>query len=497
MNLNNSPLNKGISNFTIIKILKKFTLKEISEFDKFINSPFYNNHSTVIKLFRELKNYYPEFTDNILTKEFLFEVINPGKKYDDSLFQKYLSRINKLAEEYLGIIESRNDHYKKEIKILYQLSKRDLREIYSRKLKEFEKEMELNFKLDEFYYLIKHNLSEVKYYHKSRGNNVTTSNVDILDSYNNLINYFFAFSSSCLGQILSDKYSYNYANLLNSSGIFFDRKEMGGIVSEFLENTPLSDKKRILFLKLIENDLKMNSVENGFEAYKELRKIVIENTDVLSNIFLLYFLKRLNVFCIIENANGINNMNKDLFENYKLILKKKLFILEDVPDLRLNDYRMILSSAFKTNEIEWAENFINESVNLIKEESRENVVNYGYAVLMFHKKNYSGSLDHIAMIKNEMLTITIDIYVLKIKLFYELGFFDTVMSVADTFRHYLTNNKIISRYLKESLSSFLKFLRILISLKKKPSKQKQENLMHELESSSRTWNRSWLIEKLK
>ena len=59
----------------------------------------------------------------MLTKEYLFEIVNPGKKYDDSLFQKYLSRMNKLAEEYLSILELRNDKNDKELKILCQLSK--------------------------------------------------------------------------------------------------------------------------------------------------------------------------------------------------------------------------------------------------------------------------------------------------------------------------------------------------------------------------------------
>ena len=96
MTLNNSSHLKGISNFTIIKILKKFSVKELTEFDKLLRSPFFNNHSTLTKLFSELKKYYPQFSDNILTKEYLFEIVNPGKKYDDMLFRKYLSRMNKL-----------------------------------------------------------------------------------------------------------------------------------------------------------------------------------------------------------------------------------------------------------------------------------------------------------------------------------------------------------------------------------------------------------------
>jgi hypothetical protein len=87
--------------------------------------------------------------------------VNPGKKYDDMLFQKYLSRMNKLAEEYLSILELRNDQNDKDLKILYQLSKRDLKEVYSRKLNEVEKNFDENSKIDENFYLFKHKLSEI------------------------------------------------------------------------------------------------------------------------------------------------------------------------------------------------------------------------------------------------------------------------------------------------------------------------------------------------
>lgn len=495
MTLNNSANVKGISNFTIVKILKKFTPKEMSEFEKFLNSPFYNNHSTVVKLFLELKKFYPQFSDNILTKEYLFEIINPEKKYDDSLFQKYLSRINKLAEEYLSILELNIDHFEKGLKILYQLTKRDLKDVYSRKLNEFEWEMENNYKLDENYYLIKHKLTFIKHYHFARGNNEYSSFKELISSYNYLINYFLIISSSSINQLFSDKISYKDSELENTSGIFYNRSEIEKNVFDIIKHTPLNDKKRLLFLELIQNDLKMNSGKNELSAFKNLRKIVFENYESLSNTLLLYYLKRLNVYCTIEIANGNYGLNKELFDNYRFMIEKKLFFLDGIPDLRLVDYRIILFTALKNNEIEWTEKFINESVGMIKEESRNNIINFGYAVLMFHKKNYSESLDHISMIKHELLPITIDIYVLKSKIFYEMGFFDTGKSVADSLRHFIKNNRVLSDVLKNSLKSFYTYFNTLLSLNNNFNEVKLNKLLSDIESSNGTWNKIWLTEK--
>ena len=50
---NNTFINTGV-----INLFRQFSKKEISDFGNFIRSPFYNNHSTLIKLFNELKRQF-------------------------------------------------------------------------------------------------------------------------------------------------------------------------------------------------------------------------------------------------------------------------------------------------------------------------------------------------------------------------------------------------------------------------------------------------------
>lgn len=495
MTLGKLTSHKDLSHFTIIKVLKKFSLKELNEFEKLLSSPFFNNHSTVTKLFGELKNFYPQFSNKMLTKEYLFEIINPGEKYDDIRFQKYMSRMNKLAEEYFSIIELHKDNNDKELKVLLQLSKRDLKEVYSRKLKEFEINFDKNNKIDENYYLLKHKLSDLKYFHRARGNIQFKDNSELFDSYNYLINYFLVISGSTIGQLSHDEHSYKYSKLEITPGIFYERAAIEKNIAEIIKSTSSNDKKRLLFLALIQNDLKMNSEKYGLKAYKDLRKIVFENSEALGNSFLMHYLKRLNMYCMTEIGNGKYDFNKDLLKNFRLMLEKKLFFLDEIPNLPLVDYRVILFAALRNNEIEWAEKFISESVGLIKEESRENIINFGYAVLLFFQKNYSGSLDYISMIRYELLPITIDIYVLRSKIFYELGFFDTALSVADSLRHFIKNNNVMADVLKNSLRNFCKFFTTLMRLNKNYNKVKHTKLLSELVSSSGTWNKIWLIEK--
>ncbi|MBL0106399.1 MAG: hypothetical protein IPP52_03645 [Ignavibacteria bacterium] len=230
--------------------------------------------------------------------------------------------MNKLAEEYLCILELRNDKNYLDLKILYQLTKRDLKDIYSRKLNEVEKIFDKNLKIDENYYLLKHKLSDIKYYDKARSNNQFSIHKELIESYSYLINYLLIISSSSINQLSSDKISYKLSELESTSGIFYNRSEIEKNVARIIKQTPPDDKKRLLFLELILNDLKMNSGKGELKAFNCLKKILFENFKSLSNTLLLYYLKRLNVYCTIQFSNGNYGLSKELFENYRFMLDK-------------------------------------------------------------------------------------------------------------------------------------------------------------------------------
>ena len=70
-----------------------------------------------------------------------------------------MSRLNKLSEEYLNILNTRAEPHRFEFNILNQLSKLGVGDIYKRKLKEIEKSIKKKTKIDSDYFLLKHHPS--------------------------------------------------------------------------------------------------------------------------------------------------------------------------------------------------------------------------------------------------------------------------------------------------------------------------------------------------
>lgn len=496
MTLNKNKTHKGLSHFSIVKILKKFSPVEIKEFEKLLISPFYNNHSTIVILFEEIKKYYPDFSANNITKEYLFQIVNKGKKYDDKVFRKYLSRLNKLAEEYLNILQMRSEKYKRELNVLFQLSKRDINDVYLRKVKEIKKSFAVDNKLDGDKFLLKHFFSTIRYDHETTGDNIESKSEELVESYNNLVNYFLFFSTSILNQLDSNQYSFKSTHSDNSLKILLDSSKIEQYTEDVKKLKTPDNEDRIFFLEIVINDMKLNSSVTGLRAFKNLKQLVYRNSEKLSDQVLFYLLQRMNVFCIIESAKGNLDMNRDIFENYKMIFDKNLFNLDRTSYLSLLDLRLILSSSLKSNEFDWTEKFISEKLHLLKEELRVNVRHFSYATLSFYKKNYTDALSHISKIKSESSPITKDIYVLKAKIFYELGHYDSALSVADSFRHYVLRSNIFSDFHKETILNFLKYYKLIIRLTNKPDRAKIQSQLSDLQIIKNTKEKKWMVEKI-
>ena len=85
----------------LVQILKTFSKEEFSEFEKFIASPYHNEGRNFMPLIKELKKYYPAFSNKNFTKENIFRKLHPHAKYNPSLMDTMISRIMKIADSFL------------------------------------------------------------------------------------------------------------------------------------------------------------------------------------------------------------------------------------------------------------------------------------------------------------------------------------------------------------------------------------------------------------
>jgi len=88
----------------------------MKSFELWLSSPWCNSNKNLIKLFEQLKKYYPKFDNDRLTKEKLFKKILPTGKFSDRRMNNIFSEAYLATERFLIFQNlSQNENEQKEI----------------------------------------------------------------------------------------------------------------------------------------------------------------------------------------------------------------------------------------------------------------------------------------------------------------------------------------------------------------------------------------------
>ena len=133
-----------MKNSKLILLLESLDGKELQNFDRFLNSPYFNQDKRVVKLFKGLSLFHPPISDRFKTKLELFQYVFPSEKYDEKNFRYLLSDLNGLAEQFLGMQVISKQSLEADLQIMDELSKRNLTKAYKNRIRQFEKKLERN-----------------------------------------------------------------------------------------------------------------------------------------------------------------------------------------------------------------------------------------------------------------------------------------------------------------------------------------------------------------
>ena len=88
-------------NSRLLQLLKILHEDELSQFRKYLASPYFNERPKALELFSLLEKYHPEFSSTKLVKEKIFKRIYPGEEYKDIKLRQLMSYMAGLTENFL------------------------------------------------------------------------------------------------------------------------------------------------------------------------------------------------------------------------------------------------------------------------------------------------------------------------------------------------------------------------------------------------------------
>ncbi len=148
-------------NSNLIQLLSKLSANEFRVFGEYIRSSFFNKNEGVTKLYEFIKIYYPDFSKNGFEKEYVYDKLFPKVKYDDAFMRKLMFNLAKLAEDFIVYKNFSNDKFAYSKSLLKELSARNLKKLYKKKLNTAESEFRKQKFRDLEYYKNKYHINSL------------------------------------------------------------------------------------------------------------------------------------------------------------------------------------------------------------------------------------------------------------------------------------------------------------------------------------------------
>jgi len=474
-------------NSIIIDIVKKLDRKEFRELGDFVRSPFHNKSKNAINLYKYMESHYPEFNEKSMGKKAVFHSITGKEKYNDGLMRIILHSFRNLLEEFLIQINLKKNPHQKEIFLLNELNIRKYEKLFTKSLKNIQKELEIYKYKNYDYYKLKYEIDlSIKNYgswkrYKSKDFKDLFEHID-LSMVNNFISYFLAVSLSF----------YRFQLFKQQTVGFKGNFKMMEEILLFLENEG-ANFMAIPVIKLHYNEILILK-ENNESSFYILKNILVKENELIPHDLRYSTHNILQLYCINRIFKGEPSFAGERLELYKIAIEQNLFKRTYVDYFDEILFLSIFTVAYGRRDFKWADEFLQKHKKQLSPDNKTFIEGYCNAKLCHARGRLNDalkiveSLHHVKHWQYKVL-----IRDLTLMIYYELGWMNEAIAQLDAYRHYLKTIKPkFSASKFERIMMFIKIFGKLIRIKEKKDKDKALTLLLEFNKISNINERDWL-----
>lgn len=426
---------------SVLKIIQSFSSKEIIEFNDFLNSPFFNKKSGVVKLFNEIKKYYPDFTNENLGYEKIWSKIYPEKKYGYGVMKNLIFDLTKLAEQFITQQEYKVNEIQEFANLYKAIGSRNLisllksKQVFINKNLSDDNLKNLNISVEEFYFqLLK--IFDIKIW-ISHFNDPTLNfkkdrqvieDTVVYELFSQLINVCF----------LSEALSMNEKS--SRTNVNFTKEILSNITEEVFQKIVNNFKNRsgIKFVLLNSSYLSYKSLKNLNDStyYFDFKNFFIKNYKKMPLSRIQDFYGQLEALAQ-WNSDPQLDKNKEFFDCYEFCRNNNMLLDKNskVNCLQIIQWTLVF---FLEDRVEELEEYISYYSNFLEEEyDKENSLNLIKSIILFMKNDFEASLSIVSKINYHIPTLKVFTNKYTSMIYYEMNEYDNFLNSYDAAMHFL------------------------------------------------------------
>lgn len=472
-----------MDNNKLIKLLKTLSKKEWRDFNKFVESPYFNTDQQCVQLLDILNKELTRKGSINLSRERLEKQFFKTSKKDTAQLNVKLSLLTRLAEQFLMQQNfGSKDLYRKHT-LLEGLLQKDLRShfesVYKKDAKAHQKPEKVSLEFYREKFLIEYDFAE----YVSSGSKKT-------HVHENLQN---------VSDTLDMSYMLSKIHLFCAMTPFMKmyQKEYDTSSFELLESMlQLPRFAEHPVLHIYNTSFQMLRNPSDESHFKQLSKLLLTHGHLIKPFDLnnLYMLS--TNYCVDKIRNGHINYHYEAHRLYRQMEEAGLLLYKEYIDIGM--LKNIISAAVKLKEFDWAEYVIEKYKDTIEPNVREDVYSYFRASVTFYKKDFETTISYLSGVQSINSTFDVNIKFMLMKSYYEqdTDFSYYTEQVFRSFKVFVKQNKVFSKQRKERLINFTNSINHLYRVKHREGRATIESVAQKIEGYELLADKKWLKEKI-
>ena len=265
------------------------------------------------------------------------------------------------------------------------------------------------------------------------------------------------------------------------------------LLNEILKHLEVTEASNVPAIEIYRCIILSYTVEDSGVYFLKLKELIVAH----QHLFLLEEVKNMYVFAMNYCINQINFGKSEYLKEILFLYKQALEndVLLDEGQLSQWDYKNIVTTALRVKDFKWAQSFIQQYKTKLPKEDRKNAFTFNMARYYFAMKNYDEVLHLLQQVEYSDIFYQLDAKTTLLKTYFELGEWQPLYSLKDSFRVLLQRKRLITPQQKSNYLNLLNFairiFRVDVKDKRGLSKLKQEII-----SANNVADKSWLLEKI-
>lgn len=470
---------------TVIEIIRTFSKEELARFGDFVSSPYFNKKSNVAKLYTVVRKFAPGFPPENIKKEEVWKKIFPGKKYNYGIMKNLIHELNKLTLIFLELEKHFTKNFEIDLNLLEQYKLRQLKPLFLKKMKETKTRVKTS-KTDNFTFCYSYFAEYAKMTYLDYEYFIKAKEPEPFLELNKSLNlHYFT------GMLYHNT---NNLQLAFNRQAAYDQSMHENMLRMY-ENSPYKN----IYTDCLYLNYKCLSSLDDAESYYKFKDLFFKNRHLFAETVQYDLVVGLLNFCRNNASRGNKIYQADEFVYIKIMIEDNLYKSTSYGWMDQYLFMNAVMCSCRAGNFEWAERFIEKYSSELLDEIREQYVNYAYVTLNLRRDKFEKALYYLSKCKNVGAGDKLNIRVFEFNAYYELGYYDELMALADTTKHFLKNETVFSKDERDNYKNYVMAITKLMDYKCNVGNRRKEpgflDSVMEFISDNRILNKAWLLKK--